>query len=465
MSESGKIAARIIIVDDDEVILRMLSEFLHDEGHDVASAARGALAVAQVEYSRFDIMLLDLMMPTMDGMEVLRRVRAIDDSLSVIIMTGNGTMESAIKAMVMGAEDYLLKPLQMDILRLAVSRTMAHRQLRIANTLLREDAAVFSGSHEIVAGSKLMRDVVDLAAKIAPLRSTVLIQGESGTGKELLARALHDGGTRAALPFVAVNCAVIPLTLLESELFGHERGAFTGADSRRMGFFEAAAGGTIFLDEISETPLDFQAKLLRVLQERTFRRVGGAAELKADARVIVSTNRNLQEEVRAGRFRADLYYRLNVILLRVPPLRERPEDILLLAHHFLSRYEREFSKPHRGMSAELMEWLLRHPWPGNVRELENVIQRAVAVAEGDSIGMSDLLEPLPAVPASFPSHPGEKVRPYAQARDDFDRGYLKSLMAASAGSVTEASRLAGIARQNLYKKLRKLSIDSSSPSP
>ncbi len=460
MSSPPLRGARILVVDDEEPILNLLSEFLGSAGYEVECSARGAQALARIEKNRYDIMILDLMMPGMDGLEVMRRAREIDESLSVLIMTGYGTLESAIRAMVMGAEDYLLKPLELDVLKLALARTLAHRRLRVEHALLRTDVAAFSRSHEIIARSKPMLDVVALAAKIAPLRSTVLIQGESGTGKELLARAVHAGSARRDRPFVAVNCGVIPLTLLESELFGHERGAFTGAETRRMGFFEAAQSGTIFLDEISETPLDLQVKLLRVLQERTFRRVGGTEEVAADVRILVSTNRNLEEEIRHGRFRADLFYRLNVIILRVPSLRERPEDISLLAYHFLERYAREFGKPVKTVSPELMEWLLRHPWPGNVRELENTIERAVAMAEGSEIGLGELFEP-PSAPATrgaavaFPT----AVRPYADAREEFERTYMTTLLKASAGSITEASRLAGIARQNLYLKLKKLGLD------
>ncbi len=269
------------------------------------------------------------------------------------------------------------------------------------HALLQQRMASLGDSHGIITRSKPMEDVLTLAAKVASLRSTVLIQGENGTGKELLARAIHAGNPRADRPFVAINCGVIPLTLLESELFGHERGSFTGADARRVGYFEAAAGGTIFLDEISETSLELQVKLLRVLQERTFRRVGGTEEISTDARVIVSTNRNLDEEVKAGRFRQDLYYRLHVIILRVPPLRQRPENVSLLAHHFLEKYAREFGKQAAGISSQAMDRLLRHTWPGNVRELENAIERAVALSDGGEIDLVDIL-PLAAGAGRLP---------------------------------------------------------------
>jgi DNA-binding NtrC family response regulator len=262
---------------------------------------------------------------------------------------------------------------------------------------------------------------------------------------------------------MAINCAVIPLSLLESELFGHERGAFTGADTQRVGYFEAAAGGTIFLDEISETPLDLQAKLLRVLQERVFRRVGGSAEIATDARVIVSTNRDLETEVRGGRFRQDLFYRLNVIMIRVPPLRDRPEDIPHLAHHFLARYAQEFGKATKGITAAAMEMLLRHPWPGNVRELENMMERAVALSDGTEIGAEDL-SALTFEGAGAVETGGSAggLMPYAEARAEFERSYLRKLLNEARGSVTEASRIAGIARQNLYQKMKKLGLTNDS---
>ena len=333
--------------------------------------------------------------------------------------------------------------------------------MRIEHLLLRAQIASQAQTHGIIGHSKPLMDILALVGKIAPLKSTVLIQGESGTGKELLARAVHAKSTRADRPFVAINCGGIPLNLLESELFGHERGAFTGAESRRIGYFEAAAGGTIFLDEISETSLDLQVKLLRVLQERTFRRVGGSDEVATDVRVIVSTNRDLEEEVRRNRFRHDLYYRLNVIILHVPPLRERPEDISLLAYHFLAKYGAEFGKTMKGISPALMDYLLGHAWPGHVRELENTIERAVAVADGSEIDMQDIgrMASAGAPDGETPLQSGPVVT-YAEAKAGFDRAYLLALLKGTGGNVTEASRLAGIARQNLYQKMKKLGIDT-----
>jgi two-component system response regulator HydG len=448
---------RILVVDDEEQILHLLSDFLQQEGFKVETLSSGHRAIEWVEKNRFDILILDLKMPEIDGLEVLRRIRAIDENLSVIIMTGYGTMETAVHAMKLGADDYLLKPLELSVLNLAIIRTLRQRELLMESTLLRERVASLGSSHGILARSKPMIDIMALAAKIAPLRSTVLIQGESGTGKELLARAIHAGSPRADRPFVAFNCGVIPLSLLESELFGHERGAFTGAETRKIGYFEAAEGGTVFLDEVSETSLDFQVKLLRVLQERVFRRVGGTEEIPTDVRIIVSTNRDLEEEVRLGRFRRDLYYRLNVIILRVPPLRHRPDDISLLARHFLGKYAGEFGKKVTGISTAAMEKLLSHSWPGNVRELENTIERAVAVAEDEEIGVQDMMT-FSASAEEKGFDPSLPLPRYVVAREGFERSYLSALLGAAQGNVTEAARIAGLARQNLYQKMNKLGI-------
>ncbi len=457
MDRSPQPAAHILVVDDEEPIQLLLREYLERSGFVVECVSRGEAAITRIEQVHFDVVLLDLRMPGIGGLEVLRRAREIDESLSVIILTGYMTVDSAVKALKLGAEDYLLKPLDPDVLQLALARTIKQRRLQMEHRLLQQRMAALGGAREIIAHSKAMTDVLTLAVKVAPLRSTVLVQGESGTGKELLARALHEGSPRADRPFVAINCGVIPLSLLESELFGHERGAFTGAESRRIGYFEAAEGGTIFLDEIGETPLDLQVKLLRVLQERTFRRVGGVAEIGANVRVIASTNRDLEEEVRQGRFRHDLYYRLAVFTIRLPPLRERSEDISPLAYHFLSRCAREFQKTVSGISAAAMEILLNHPWPGNVRELENTIERAVALADGAEIRPGDLSAADSRGAAARAGSDGAPRR-YSEARESFERAYLASLLEAAKGNMTEAARLSGVARQNLYRKLKRLGL-------
>ena len=320
-------ACRVLVVDDEESILAVLSRFLAPPSFFVDATTSGAAAIAWVAKKQYDILILDLKMPEMDGLTVLREIKKTNTDLSVIIMTAFGTVRTAVEAMKLGADEYLLKPLQLEALLLIIRKLMEFRRLRQENTRLREELATTGDRGSIIAKSKAMIDILQLVHKVAPLPSTVLVQGESGTGKELIARSIHANSNRSAHRFVALNCAVIPINLLESELFGHERGSFTGADTRKIGYFEAANGGTIFLDEISEMALELQVKLLRVLQERRFQRVGGTDEIGTDVRVIASTNRDLKEEVRAGRFRSDLFYRINVIAIRVPPLRERAEDI------------------------------------------------------------------------------------------------------------------------------------------
>jgi len=312
----------------------------------------------------------------------------------------------------------------------------------------------------IPSRSKKMQEVFELVRKIAPLRSTVLIQGESGTGKELIARAIHFGSPRAAKRFIAINCSVIPVDLLESELFGHERGAFTGAVSRKIGYFEAAGGGTILLDEISEMSVELQVKLLRVIQERSFQRVGGTEDIPTDVRIIASTNRDLEAEVAQGRFRKDLYYRVNVVRIGVPPLRDRPEDIPLLCYHFLTTYANEFHRGVQGIDPVAMEAIQRHRWDGNVRELENVIERAVAVAEGKQITVRDL--PREFTKAQSALRADGELKPYHIAKQDFEARYLRRVLEKSRGNISLASRLAEIPRQNLYEKLDKCGIDKGS---
>ncbi len=446
---------RVLIVDDEKSILDVLSKFLQRLGCSVDSTTRGAEAVALVQKTNYDVILLDLKMPEMDGLTVMQEIRKLDENASVVILTAYGTVKTAVEAMKLGAEEYLLKPLQLEAFGLIIQRILEYRRIRREYNALRETLSISGAAGSIIAKSKKMLDILQLVEKVAPLRSTVLLQGESGTGKEVLARTIHERSPRTGKKFVAINCGVIPVNLLESELFGYERGAFTGADSRKIGYFEAAEGGTIFLDEISEMPGELQVKLLRVLQEHSFQRLGGTAEIPNDVRVIASTNRDLEEEVQNGRFRKDLFYRINVITIHVPPLRERVEDISVLAYHFLRRYAQDFQKDVKGIAPEVMNAFLHYRWEGNIRELENAIERAVAVTEGGEILMRDL-------PAAFRNlSPGiapaadNPLRPFAAAKEEFEREYLRALLQQASGNISQASRLSEIPRPNLYEKLKK----------
>lgn len=451
---------RILVVDDEESIRQLLRTFLGSRGYDVVAASGGRCALELVRSQVFHLVLLDLNMPDLNGHEVLRQIRLIDRSLSVVIMTGFATISAAVATMKGGAEDFLIKPLSLEDLLAHVERVREHRRsLEDCERLLEQEAA---GRQEgcIVTRNKRMLGVLALVAKVAPLRSTVLIQGESGTGKELIARALHARSPRAHKPFVAINCGAIPVHLLESELFGHERGAFTGAEARRNGYFQAAAGGTLFLDEISEMGADLQVKLLRVLQERCFRRVGGTEQIAADVRVVAATNRNLKDEVAAGRFRSDLYYRINVVRMTVPPLRDRPEDIPLLSYHFLKHCAREFGKQVTGIHPAVLEQFMQNRWEGNVRELENVVERAVAVSEGSELELRDLPEEINAGAGIVRRMQG--LKPFRQAKESFEAEYFSFAIEEAGGNVSLAARLTDMPRQNLYGKLEKYGIEAAS---
>ena len=446
---------KVLAVDDEKSILDVLSRFLQRMGCEVDSTTRGAEAIALVQKSSYDVILLDLKMPEMDGLAVMQEIRKTDENASIIILTAYGTVKTAVEAMKLGAEEYLLKPLQLEAFGLIIQRILEYRRIRREYNALRESLALSGAAGAIIAKSKKMLDILQLVEKVAPLRSTVLLQGESGTGKEVLARSIHEKSPRAGKKFVAINCGVIPVNLLESELFGYERGAFTGADSRKIGYFEAAEGGTIFLDEISEMPGELQVKLLRVLQERTFQRLGGTAEIPNDVRVIASTNRDLEEEVQKGRFRKDLFYRINVITIHVPPLRERVEDISVLAYHFLRRYAKDFQKDVKGIAPEVMNAFLHHRWEGNIRELENVIERAVAVTEGSEIAMRDLPAGFHELSPGITAMADTPLRPFSTAKEEFEREYLRALLLQASGNISQASRMSEIPRPNLYEKLKK----------
>src|SRR5262245_59235687 len=451
---------RVLIVDDEPDVVSNWSRLLGRDNYVCVTETDGERALARIESERPEIVLTDLKMPRVDGMQILVRALEVDPDAVVIMITGHGTVESAVEAMRAGAFDYLLKPLPSnDVLRLAVERAAERRRLIEENRRLREPLAPRAGFDNVVGKSPAMAAVFDLVQRAARSEANILIQGESGTGKELIARGIHAQSPRAAEVFVPVDCAALPDTLLESELFGHERGAFTGADRTKPGMIEVADRGTLFLDEIGELPQALQAKLLRALQERQFRRVGGTRFLNVDVRLVSATNRDIAELVRKGEFRDDLFYRVNVITIALPPLRERTGDLALLAYHFLRRYGRNRERQLEGIEPDAIARLEAHAWPGNVRELQNVLERACALTDGTMIGVRDLPEhirggrgrPTPAVP-------GQDL-PLAQAREAwlhaFAQSYLTALLRRHGGNITQAAKTAGVDRKTLHRMLAK----------
>ena len=424
-ADSGATRPRILIVDDEPSMRDMLRIVLRRDGYDVLVAENGAQAVAMLQQQHVDLLLSDIRMPDVSGVEVLRAAKEINRDIVAFMMTAFASTETAVEAMRLGAVDYFTKPFSMDELRFKVRQHVEASRLKEENVLLKRVLNTSYSFSNIIGRSDVMLAIFKMIETIAKTGSTVLITGESGTGKDMVARAVHYNSLRRDHPFVALNCGAVPETLLESELFGHMRGAFTGADTNKKGLIEVAERGTIFLDEIGEMNASMQVKLLRVLQDRKFRRLGGTEEVQADIRVIAATNQDLPRLVSAGRFREDLFYRINVIPIHLPPLRERREDIPLLADHFLTKYAAQMEKPVRTISHEAQELLTRYPWPGNVRELENAIERAVA------------LEQTPAVlPESLPSlvRSGQPVTGYLSSADSPGSGHeSRGATAASRG--------------------------------
>jgi len=380
----------ILVVDDEPNYLVVLSELLKDEGFEVLTAQRGEDAFRIAEEADLDLVITDMRMPGMDGVELLRAIKSYNANLPVIMITAFGEVEKAVIAMKAGAYNYLVKPFNNEELLVNIRKAIEHYFLLRENLRLRDEARTRYGFASIIGKNARMQEIYRLIEKVAPTPASVLITGESGTGKELVARAIHVNSPREKAPFISVNCAALPETLLESELFGHERGAFTGATSLRKGRFELADSGTLFLDEIGDIPLSLQSKLLRVLQERSFERVGGDRSINVDVRIITATNRDLKNEVDEGRFREDLYYRLNVLHIHLPPLRERADDIPMLTEHFISKFSRMLNKPDLKISGEALRYLVGLPWEGNVRELENTIERAAILCSEQIIKPEDV---------------------------------------------------------------------------
>jgi DNA-binding NtrC family response regulator len=455
---AAKVQFSILIVDDDEVILKVINRFLMDLGYTVETTVSGLRAIEKVSKERYDLVLLDYLLPDVNGVHVLKEIKRINSSISVLMMTGFGKVETAVEAMKSGADDYLLKPFKsLDVLAIEVEKIREYRQLREECNYLKEQLDNTLGGTKLIGRSKSILDVHQLIRKVAPLGSNVLIEGESGTGKELIARAIHNNSNRSSERFVVLNCGAIPPNLLESELFGYERGAFTGAVTEKGGYFEVADGGTIFLDEISEMNLDLQVKLLRVIQERKFHRIGGREEITTDLRILTSTNRNLEEEVANGRFRKDLYYRINVIRIKVSPLRDRREDIPLLSYHFMKKYAQEFGKKMNGIAPRVMSVLMNYKWDGNVRELENVIEHAVAMTEANEISVQDI--PAYLLNVNEGNGSDAHILPFDEAKRRFERNYLEQALESAGGNIAKTSRITAIPRQNIYEKIKKYSIN------
>ena len=443
--------AKILIVDDERVHRFMLRSLFAEWGWDAEEADDGSTAVSAVEQGPWDVILMDVRMTTMDGMEALKRIHALNPAIPVVIMTAYSSVDSAVAAIKQGAHDYLTKPLDFDRLRTTLEVAMGHRQ---QEETVEEPGQPFGDDGRIIGSSAPMVALWDLIVHVAPTEATVLINGESGTGKELVASALHHKSLRSSGPFVKVNCAALAETLLESELFGHERGAFTGADRRREGRFVQAHGGTLFLDEIGETSPAMQAKLLRVLQEHELQRVGGQETIRVDVRIIVATNRDLEEEVAAGRFREDLYYRLNVVELEVPPLRDRHGDIPLLATYFLRRFADKNNRAVSGITPECMDILNRYPWPGNVRELEHCIERGVILMRGDYLDVNAL--PLAVQRWAGANEPRETGEP--STLKEAEKALILKTLEETGGNRSEAARRLQITRKTLLNKLKSYGI-------
>ncbi len=439
----------VLVVDDDAGVRESFRLTLEDH-YDVVDVPDGLRALDAVRASQVDLVLLDIRLPEMDGIEVLERIKAIDEGIEVVLVTAVRTVRTAVAAMKLGAFDYLTKPFEEDELLAVIARALEKRALEREVTFLRGELARARDFDEIVGHHPAMQKVYHLVAQVARTTTTVLITGESGTGKELVARAIHRQGPRRDKPFVAVNPAAVAESLIESELFGHERGAFTGANQRKLGRFELAQGGTLFLDEIATLKGELQVKLLRVLQEREIERVGGTHPIKIDVRVVAATNADLEDAVARGAFREDLYYRLNVVSIDVPPLAQRADDIPLLVQHFVHRYSRECNKPVDELSPEILTALREYGWPGNVRELQNVVERAVVLAEGPVIQLSDL--PLDVL---LPKH-REKVRtadhlPLKNATEEFERQIVLRVLERVGGNQSEAARILGLHRNTINR--------------
>jgi two-component system, NtrC family, nitrogen regulation response regulator NtrX len=446
----------ILIVDDEGGVRASLSGILSDEGYAVDTVETGEACLTALETRRYDLILLDVWLPGIDGLETLTRLREADPEVPVVVISGHGNIETAVKAVRIGAQDFVEKPLALEKTLLAVRNALARRKLEAENRALKEQV---EHRWSMVGESESIRSLRSQIARAAPSNGRVLIYGENGTGKELVARSIHLQSLRAHGPFVEVNCAAIPEDLIESELFGHTRGAFTGAVMTKKGKFELADGGTLFLDEIGDMTLKTQAKVLRALQEQTIEPVGGQASIAVDVRVIAATNKRLEDEIRKGTFREDLYFRLNVIPFQVPPLRERPEDVALLVRHFMTQVSAEYGRRPKEFSTEALHVLTGQPWPGNVRELRNTIERLVIMVPGERVEERHLPAPLlglaPEAPSALPAAAALADFPsLSDAREDFEKRYIWKKYQECGGNMSRTAEVLQVERSNLYRKMK-----------
>jgi DNA-binding NtrC family response regulator len=451
-------AARVLLVDDELNMAKTQAKILQRKGYTVETASNGRDALRLLDETPFDVVITDLKMPVMDGMQLLREMDTKACGCAVIVLTGHGTIESAVEAMRSGATDYLTKPCNPDELLLKVDKLIETKRLREEVEQLRREVRAYKKFGEIIGQSPIMRQIYFLIAAVSENKSTVLVTGESGTGKELVARTIHRQGPWAERPFVAINCGAMSETLLDSQLFGHRRGAFTGAIADHNGVFQTANGGTLFLDEISEIPLALQVKFLRVVQEKEVTPLGSNRPIKVDVRLIAASNRDLEEEVKKGTFREDLFYRLNVVPIHLPPLRERREDIPLLIEHFIATFSREYKVEPKKVVPEALEKLITYPWPGNIRELQNVIERMFALSRSTEITLADLPGPI----AGFEEKP-VSFQELAElpTLEDMEKSLVVAALRKSQGNKNEAARLLAIDRQRLYRKIEKYGLEST----
>lgn len=448
----------ILVVDDEKGQREILKTILANQGYEVSTSPNGMEALKSFKETPFDVVLTDLKMPGWDGLELLRNILKEKTPVSVLIMTAHGTINSAVEAMKLGAFDYLVKPFEMDELLVVAKKAIEKTNLLKENTFLREQLEERFSIDGIIGKSGMMREVFKILKKVCATNSTVLIYGESGTGKELMAKAIHYNSPRRDKPFMAVNCAAIPETLLESELFGYEKGAFTGANARKIGLFEAAGGGTLFLDEIAELPFALQTKLLRVLQEREMRRLGSKDNIKIDVRIIAATNKRLEDEIKKGRFREDIFYRLNVLALKLPALRDRPEDIPLLLDHFIKKYTGALNKKITGVAKDAMEILLQHNWPGNIRQLESTIERAILLAD-DGEDIDAKLLPAEITRQTFQGSRLDFDIPYGGISfEELEKELIIKAMEKTGFVIAKAAQLLGMSYKTLQYRLNKFGV-------